>query len=68
MVGESSHKALKRVWKVRSISSTTRAVGWVYILISLKLAVRIRKLVVVTVQERHCHPPRNRTGHLTKKP
>jgi hypothetical protein len=44
-----------------------RAVGWVYILIPLKLVVRIWKLAVVIVQGRHCRPPRNSTSYLMEK-
>jgi hypothetical protein len=50
-----------------ALAARLEAVGWVYILIPLKLVVRIWKLAVVTIQGRHCRPCKNSTGHLTEK-
>jgi hypothetical protein len=49
-------EALQRLGRSGASAARPEAVGWVYILIPLKLAVRIRKLAVVTVQGRHCRP------------
>ena len=53
---ESWGEALQRLGRSGASAARPEAVGWVYILIPLKLAVRIRKLAVVTVQGRHCRP------------
>ena len=67
-------EALQRLGRSGASAARPEAVGWVYILIPLKLAVRIRKLAVVTVQGgtaahhgQHCRPCKNSTGHLTEK-
>ena len=53
-------EALQRLGRSGASAARPEAVGWVYILIPLKLA-------VVTVQGRHCRPCKNSTGHLTEK-
>ena len=50
-------EALQRLGKSGASAARPEAVGWVYILIPLKLVVRIRKLAVVTVQVRQHRSP-----------